>query len=241
MKRTFDILFSLAGIFILSPLLILLSFLIWLQDFNSPLYISKRVGKGKRPFNIFKLRTMVHDADRNGVESTSSDDKRITFIGRIVRKYKIDELTQLWNVLRGNMSLVGPRPNTESGVSLYTKLEEKLWSVKPGITDFSSIVFSDEGEILKGSIDPDLTYNKLIRPGKSYLGLFYIENSNLFLDLIICFLTLLAIFSKDKALFLVVVVLNRLDASKELIEIAKRDKPLRPMSPPGLEEVTGSA
>ena len=241
MKRTFDIFFSLVGIFILSPFLILLSLLIWLQDFKSPLYISKRVGKGKKPFKLFKLRTMVHEADGNGVESTSLDDKRITFIGKFIRKYKIDELTQLGNVLGGNMSFVGPRPNTESGVALYTKLEEKLWSVKPGITDFASIVFSDEGEILRGSLDPDLTYNKLIRPGKSYLGLFYIENSNLFIDIIICFLTLLAIFSKDKTLLLVVSLLRRLDASKGLIEIAKRDKPLRPMSPPGLEEVTSSA
>ena len=122
------------------------------------------------PFSIIKLRSMIVNADKNKVDSTAEDDVRITWVGHFVRKFKIDELTQLINVLFGNMSLVGPRPNVKAETDIYTPIEKKLLSFKPGIADFSSIVFSDEGKILKNSIDPDLEYNQLIRPGKSRLG-----------------------------------------------------------------------
>ena len=177
MKRLLDVIFSLAGIIIFSPIIFIFGILIWLQDFGNPFYISKRVGKNFKEFNLIKLRSMVLNADKSGVDSTSSNDKRITKIGNIVRKYKLDELMQLFNVLFGNMTLVGPRPNVKSEVDMYTKKEKTLLQVKPGITDFASIVFSDEGNILKNKKDPDITYNQLIRPGKGKLGIFYIRNS----------------------------------------------------------------
>ena len=116
---------------------------------------------------------------------------------------------------------------------LYTTLERKLLSVKPGITDFASIVFSDEGEILKDASDPDIAYNQLIRPGKSYLGLFYINHSSLWLDIQLCIYTVIAIFSKEKALKCICSILKSLGAEKKLVSLAIRSEPLRPMQPPG--------
>ena len=162
MKRLLDIIFSLIGILIFSPLIIIFCFLIWLQDFGNPFYISKRVGKNFEEFDLIKLRSMILNADKSGIDSTSNDDTRITKIGNIVRKYKLDELMQLLNVFVGNMTLVGPRPNVKSEVDLYTKEEQNLLKVKPGITDFASIVFSDEGEILKNRNNPDIAYNQLL-------------------------------------------------------------------------------
>ena len=121
---------------------------------------------------MYKLRTMIINADSTGVDSTSSNDNRITSVGKFIRKFKIDEISQLINVLLGDMSLVGPRPNVLREILMYTDLEKELLTVKPGITDFASIVFSDEGEILSDSDDPDIDYNQLIRPGKGYLGNF---------------------------------------------------------------------
>ena len=132
---------------------------------------------------MVKFRSMIIDASASGVDSTASDDKRITTIGRIVRKFKIDEIPQLFNVMIGDMSFVGPRPNVESETRMYSKVEQRILSVKPGITDFSSIVFSDEGDILKGSDDPDLKYNQIIRPWKSRLALLYIDNRTLMIDI----------------------------------------------------------
>ncbi len=180
---------------------------------------------------------MIIKADQTGVDSTSSDDKRITPLGHFIRKYKLDELTQLWNVLIGDMSLVGPRPNVQRETDLYTSEERKLLSVKPGITDFASIVFSDEGEILKGYSDPDIAYNQLIRPGKGYLGLFYISNQSLMLDIKICFCTLLLIISKPSALRKVLNILSQLQAEQYLLDLASRIYPLKPMPPPGSDKI----
>jgi lipopolysaccharide/colanic/teichoic acid biosynthesis glycosyltransferase len=135
------------------------------------------------------------------------------------------------------MSFVGPRPNVLDEVSLYSEEESRLLTVRPGITDFSSIVFSDEGDILNGSSDPDLDYNQLIRPGKSYLGLFYIDKMNFFLDLKLIFLTLLAIISKDRALIQISKIIKENNGEIALISLAKREGPLRPMPPPGMTEV----
>lgn len=240
LKRISDIILSFIGLVLSLPILLIFSFLIFCQDFKSPFYIAPRVGKENKNFNMIKLRSMVVDADKSGVDSTASNDQRITVIGRLVRKFKLDELTQLINVLKGDMSLVGPRPNVFNETNLYSQEEKKLLSVKPGITDFASIVFSDEGDILKDSEDPDLKYNQLIRPGKNHLGLFYINNSNQFVDICLCFFTVIAIFSKDKALILVNILLKKLDANEELIEIALRKKPLKPTAPPGLDDIIRS-
>ena len=178
-KRLVDILASFFGLLIASPILLLVMFLVWKEDRKSPFYIAPRSGRNGTTFKMVKLRSMVVNADKSGVDSTSGNDMRITPIGHKIRRYKLDELVQLWNVLIGDMSLVGPRPNVKNETDLYTIVERDLLLVRPGITDFSSIVFSDEGEILEGKDNPDLAYNQLIRPWKSRLGLVYIKN-NLF-------------------------------------------------------------
>lgn len=189
---------------------------------------------------MVKLRSMIINADKNSVDSTKADDNRITGIGRFVRRYKFDEIPQLWNVLKGEMSLVGPRPNVERETNLYTDQEKKLLTVPPGITDLASIVFADEGDILKGSADPDLDYNQLIRPWKSRLGLLYVENRSLFLDVQLLVITVLAIVSRRRALTKVGGILNRLKADRKLIEVCRRDARLIPFPPPGSSEVVRS-
>lgn len=240
MKRFFDVLIAALGLIVASPLLLVVMFLIWRQDGFSPFYIAPRVGRDERPFRMVKLRSMVKNADKSGVDSTSANDQRITPIGQFVRKYKLDELTQLWNVLKGDMSLVGPRPNVKRETDLYTHEEKRLLSVRPGITDFASIVFSDESEILAGKLDPDIAYNQLIRPGKSRLGLFYVDHRNLAADIQVIWLTALAVVAKPVAQSRVVALLKRLGAPPEVIEIAKRDKPLLPEPPPGASEIVTS-
>jgi lipopolysaccharide/colanic/teichoic acid biosynthesis glycosyltransferase len=154
-------------------------------------------------------------------------------VGRFIRKYKLDELSQLVNVLIGDMSLVGPRPNVKRETDLYTLEEKKLLTVKPGITDFSSIVFSDEGEILKDQTDPDIAYNQLIRPWKSRLGIFYIENRNILVDIKLIYLTVIAVLSRDKALQTISGMLSGMKAETELVQIALRNEVLIPTPPPG--------
>jgi lipopolysaccharide/colanic/teichoic acid biosynthesis glycosyltransferase len=173
------------------------------------------------------------NADESGVDSTGANDRRITPLGRFVRKYKVDEVTQLWNVLKGDMSLVGPRPNVRRETDLYTSEERRLLDARPGITDFASIVFSDEGDILKDQADPDIAYNQLIRPGKSRLGLFYIDHQRLSVDLRLCWLTVGAILSRPLALAGVERLLGSLHAPPDLIALSRRDRPLTPTPPPG--------
>jgi len=236
-KRLVDILASFFGLLITSPVLLPVMFLVWKEDKRSPFYIAPRSGRNGEIFKMVKLRSMVVDADKSGVNSTSGNDMRITPIGHKIRKYKLDELVQLWNVLVGDMSLVGPRPNVKSETDLYTDIEKKLLLIRPGITDFSSIVFSDEGEILKDEEDPDLSYNRLIRPWKSRLGLIYIENQSFLLDLQLIIYTVVAIISKPKALLWVEKKLNDFNADKEVVNISKRKVGLYPYPPPGSDSV----
>lgn len=237
MKRILDFILALIGLIISSPILLPVIFLVWIQDWHSPFYIAPRVGKGEKPFKMLKLRSMIVNADKSGVDSTSSNDKRITGVGKFIRKYKLDELSQLWNVLIGDMSLVGPRPNVKRETDLYTIEEKKLLIVRPGITDFSSIVFSDEGDILKDQSDPDIAYNQLIRPGKSMLGIFYIEKRNFLIDIELIYLTAIAIISKEKALKSLVLILKKLGANELMITIASRKQNLYPMPPPGANNI----
>ncbi len=239
-KRLVDILASLFGLFVTSPILLPVIFLIWKEDRKSPFYIASRSGKNGTMFKMIKLRSMMVDADKSGVDSTSSNDMRITTIGHKIRKYKLDELIQLWNVLKGDMSLVGPRPNVKTETDLYTNVERELLSIKPGITDFSSIVFSDEAEILEGKENPDLAYNQLIRPWKSRLGLIYIKNQSFLLDLQLIFYTVIAIISKPKALIWVVKKLNNLEVDADTIMVSKREANLLPFPPPGSDEIVSS-
>jgi lipopolysaccharide/colanic/teichoic acid biosynthesis glycosyltransferase len=240
LKRLMDLLLSILGLLLTSPILLPVMFLVWRQDKHSPFYVAERVGKDFKPFKMVKLRSMIKNADTSGVDSTSVNDMRITPIGQFIRKYKLDELTQLWNVLLGDMSLVGPRPNVKRETDLYTLEEQKLLSVKPGITDFASIVFSDEGEILSDQKDPDLAYNQLIRPGKSRLGLIYIEQRSLKVDTLTLYLTLISLVSRRIALKLLTDLLKKLKSPLELISLAARQTPLLPTAPPGLNDIVTS-
>lgn len=240
MKRLLDIICSFFGLVVLSPLLIPVMILVFLQDFHSPFYIAPRVGRDGRIFRMVKLRSMVAGADKTGVDSTSADDFRITGIGHFIRKFKLDEFTQLWNVLKGEMSLVGPRPNVKRETDLYTLVEKGLLSVKPGITDFASIVFSNENDILKDSKDPDIDYNQLIRPWKSRLGLLYVKDQSFLLDCLLVLLTVVALFSRGKALWGVNRLLKWLDAPADVIRVSKREDVLVPFPPPGSDSVVVS-
>ena len=239
-KRLVDILVALFGLLVVSLILLPIMFLVWKEDKRSPFYITARSGRNGTTFKMVKLRSMVVDADKSGVDSTSGNDMRITPIGHKIRRYKLDELIQLWNVLIGDMSLVGPRPNVKSETVLNTDVEKGLLLVRPGITDFSSIVFSDEGEILEGKDNPDLVYNQLIRPWKSRLGLIYIKNQSLLLDLQLVLYTVVAIISKQKALIWVAEKLRKLNVDAETIKISKRRVSLYPFPPPGSSEIVSS-
>jgi lipopolysaccharide/colanic/teichoic acid biosynthesis glycosyltransferase len=239
-KRLLDILVSGLGLLISSPLLFITGFLVWAYDRQNPFYIPYRVGKDGQPFKMLKFRTMVVNADKTGVSSTSANDIRITPVGHFIRRYKLDELVQLWNVLKGDMSLVGPRPNVKQETSDYTAEERHLLDVRPGITDFSSIVFSDEGEVLRGSADPDLDYRQRIRPWKSRLGLIYIRHASVFLDVVLIVLTVIALISKRTALNGVCFILRGLKADSLVIRMAERKEELLRYPPPGANEIVGN-
>lgn len=192
LKRTVDIVASSFGLLMSAPFLFLIAFLIWREDKGPAFYKGTRVGRRGKPFEMLKFRTMVIDAEKRGASSTAEDDPRLTKIGKRLRKYKLDELPQLMNVFRGEMSIVGPRPQVAWAVEIYTKEEKALLDVRPGITDLASIQFSNEGEILRGSSDPDKTYLEKIAPGKIRLGLFYVRNQSFFLDLRIVLATIWA-------------------------------------------------
>jgi lipopolysaccharide/colanic/teichoic acid biosynthesis glycosyltransferase len=240
MKRVFDLGISLLGLVLVSPVLVPAILAVWLYDRHSPFYIAPRVGRHGRLFRMVKLRSMRVGADRVGVDSTSARDPRITPIGHFIRRYKLDELTQLWNVLWGDMSLVGPRPNVERETRLYTSVERRLLDARPGITDFSSIVFADEGEILKDHADPDIAYNQLIRPWKSRLGIFYVDNAGMLLDLKLIWLTAVGMVSRRAALRGVHDELRRLGAPLDLARVALRTESLEPSPPPGATEIVTS-
>lgn len=236
MKALFDRLVAVAGLLVLSPLLAVVMYLVRRKDGGAPLYIADRAAKDGGAFKMVKIRSMVVGAARIGGTSTASDDPRITALGRFIRRWKIDEIGQLWNVARGDMSLVGPRPQVLSEVATYTADERRLLTVKPGITDFASIVFADEAEILRATPDPDLAYQRLIRPWKSRLGLFYVDHSAVWLDLLLIVLTAVRVVSARAALRGVAALLAWLDAPPDLVRVATRAEPLSPAAVPGLTE-----
>ena len=175
-KRIFDIVASLCGLIILSPMLIIVAICIKLDSKGPVFFKQKRVGKNKRIFEIYKFRTMVTDAEKLGKQITVGNDSRITRVGKFIRKCKLDEFPQLINVLKGEMSLVGPRPEVPRYVELYDEYEEQILLVQPGITDYASIEFRNENEILGNSSNPEETYIEEIMPTKIELNMKYIRN-----------------------------------------------------------------
>jgi lipopolysaccharide/colanic/teichoic acid biosynthesis glycosyltransferase len=196
MKRIFDIFFS--GFFILFvwPFYVIVAIIIKSGDGGPVFYKAPRVGKNGVLFRMYKFRTMVVNADKIGASSTTTSDPRITRIGHFLRKYKLDEMPQLFNVFLGQMSIVGPRPDLKSFTDLFSEEEKVILSVKPGITDWASVWNSDEGKILEGAEDPDKAYMELIWPEKKRLQIKYVREQSFGRDLKIIFLTLLAIFKK---------------------------------------------
>jgi lipopolysaccharide/colanic/teichoic acid biosynthesis glycosyltransferase len=172
--------------------------LIKLEDGGLIFYRGLRIGRHGKPFRIFKFRTMVVNAEKIGGPSTADDDPRITSIGKILRKYKLDELPQLINVLIGDMSLVGPRPEVQQYVDMFTEQEKAILSVRPGITDWASISNPDEGAVLAGSLDPEKTYLEKIRPEKVRLQLEYVRRHSFWVDITIIGQTLATILFRGK-------------------------------------------
>jgi lipopolysaccharide/colanic/teichoic acid biosynthesis glycosyltransferase len=233
LKRSFDVFAALAGLLMLLPLLMLIAALVFLGDGSTPWFRGARMGRGGRPFRMVKSRSMIPDAWKSGVSSTGASDRRITRLGKLLRRAKLDELPQLWNVLIGDMSLVGPRPQVEADAALYTAEEQRLFEARPGITDLASIVFADEGEILAGAVDPDLTYNQIIRPWKSRLALLYLERQSFTADIQVLWLTLLGAISREQALRGVGCMLAAWEADPLLCRMAARREALLAWPPPG--------
>lgn len=195
MKRIFDILVSLFGLIITAPLIGLVALLIKLGSKGPVFYRGLRVGYQGRPFRIFKFRTMVENAEALGGPSTAGDDPRLTKIGKFLKKYQLDELPQLINVLKGEMSLVGPRPEVKMYVDMMSEEERKtILSLKPGMTDYASLWDFHEGEILKGSQNPERDYMEKIRPEKIRLQIKYVKDRSFLKDIAIIFKTVMKIF-----------------------------------------------
>lgn len=190
-KRIFDFLFSFFGIIILSPIFIIVSIAIKLDSKGSILFLQKRVGRYGKEFNIYKFRTMVTDAEKLGKQITVGKDNRITRVGAFLRKFKIDELPQLFNVLKGDMSLVGPRPEVPKYVALYNEEQRKVLDIRPGITDMASLRYKDENDILGKVDNPEEYYINVIMKDKLNLNLEYIEKSNVFFDIYLILKTII--------------------------------------------------
>jgi len=196
-KRSSDVIVATIALVIVAPLLALAAVMVKVSSGGPVLYCGTRVGLDGKLFPMLKFRTMVVDAESLGGSATAGDDPRITRFGKFLRRYKLDELPQLLNVLLGDMSLVGPRPEVEKYVDLYSPEEKAILTARPGVTDWASIWNSDEAAVLEGSRDPERTYEELIRPTKLALQLLYVRNHSFFVDLKILFHTALKLIDED--------------------------------------------
>jgi len=194
MKRTFDLIMTALGLALISPLLVIVAIIIKSTSAGRVLFRQERVGKRFRHFFIYKFRTMIQDAPRLGGPITFGDDPRITRVGRVLRKTKIDELPQLFNVLKGDMSLVGPRPEVPRYVDMFRDDYEIILRVRPGITDLASLKYRDEAAILGQAQDPEKEYVKRVLPEKIRFAKEYVRHSSLLFDLAVIFKTVLKLF-----------------------------------------------
>ena len=198
-KRVFDLVASGVGLAVTWPILAGIAAAIKLEDGGPVFYRGERIGKNGRPFKIFKFRSMVRNAEKLGASSTSNEDSRITRTGKLIRKFKLDELTQLLNVVKGDMSLVGPRPEVKKFVDMYTEEEKEILQIRPGITDWASIWNNDEGGVIarSGIEDADEAYAKIIRPTKLKLQMKYVRESSMLKDIGILFRTVRVVLERD--------------------------------------------
>lgn len=197
LKRLFDFVFSLLGLVILSPVFLLISVFVAADSKGGVFYRQKRVGLHGSEFLLYKFRTMRVNSEQFGLLTVGGKDPRVTSAGQVLRRYKLDELPQLLNVLAGNMSLVGPRPEVRKYTDLYSEEQKKVLSVRPGITDYASLAYFDENELLGRSSDPESTYILEIMPAKLELNRRYLENQGLATDLGIIFRTIVRIFRRS--------------------------------------------
>lgn len=194
-KRLFDISASLIGLIVTVPIFAVLVLAIKLDSRGPALYSGVRVGKSGKQFRMHKFRSMVQNADKIGGPSTAGDDPRLTRMGKFLKKFQLDELPQLFNVLKGEMSLVGPRPDVPYYVDMMTSEEKQvILSVRPGMTDWASLWNFHEGEVLRGAEDPEKAYQEKIRPGKIRLQMKYVKEQNLWVDVKIILQTIKQIF-----------------------------------------------
>jgi lipopolysaccharide/colanic/teichoic acid biosynthesis glycosyltransferase len=196
-KRAFDVLLSLFGLLVVSPFLLIITVFVKLTSPGPVLYRGVRVGQFGKPFRILKFRSMVVDAEKRGGSATAGDDPRLTSTGRFLRRYKLDELPQLWNVFVGDMSFVGPRPEVQKYVDRYTEKERAVLALRPGITDWASIWNSNEAAVLEGSSDPEKAYEELILPTKLALQQKYLKDHSVFTDVRILFHTFAKLFDEN--------------------------------------------
>ena len=198
MKRAFDLALSLGGLVVLAPLLLVLGAIIWSRDGCPVFFRQERVGKGGRNFKIWKFRTMQIEAERHGAQITRRGDARVTSLGIILRKWKLDELPQLLNVLVGEMSLVGPRPEVPRYVAYYTAAQRQVLHLRPGITDLATLRFRNEEKLLATAVDPEKFYREYCIPRKVALNLEYSTRASLISDIGLLIATVGAILAGDK-------------------------------------------
>lgn len=196
LKRLFDVILSVIGLAVISPILILISILIKLDSKGPILFIQGRVGKGNKDFNIYKFRTMRVESNKKGLLTLGNSDSRITKIGYFLRRYKIDEFPQLINIIKGDMSFVGPRPELRYYVNFYTKDDMRIFQVRPGITGLASLKYRNEVELLKAAKNPEELFIKTIIPDKLKYNKEYIKRQSLFFDLKLIVLTIIKVITK---------------------------------------------
>jgi len=195
-KRLFDITFSLLGLILIFPILLLIALIIKLDSKGPILFIQGRVGKNNKDFKIFKFRTMRIQSDKKGLLTLGNKDSRITKIGYFLRRYKIDEFPQLFNILKGDMSFVGPRPELRYYVNFYNEDDMKIFKVRPGITGLASLKYRNEVELLKAAEDPETFFIETIIPDKLKYNKEYIKRQNFFFDLKLIGLTIIKVITK---------------------------------------------
>jgi lipopolysaccharide/colanic/teichoic acid biosynthesis glycosyltransferase len=225
---------ALAALIVTLPLLIAVAAVIWLSDFGPPFYLAVRIGKDGRKFKMLKLRSMVVNSDSREMVFTTADDPRITPLGRWLRATKLDELAQLWNVVRGDMSLVGPRPQPEAEVNYYSEEEWRLLSVRPGLTDIATLIFADESEILRGRLDAEQFYWGTLQLWKKRFALLHLDHRTLRLDMKVILLTIAGLLSRRTTLDGVLSILRDCKASGVLLRVARRNGPVLPYPFPQL-------
>lgn len=235
--RLLDIVGASVGLILSLPLILVVMFMIWLQDRHNPFYVAERVGAGGRKFRFIKLRSIPHHSGVRPDEIITSRDPRVTRLGHWIRASKVDELPQFWHVLKGEMSLVGPRANVQTIVDAFTEEELRIISVKPGVTDLASIVFMNLGKVLEASENPKLDYNQLVRPWKSRLALIYVDHQSPALAIRVLLLTVLAFISHQRALEGVARIALRFKSDPKLARIVRREEELAPCAPPGAPAV----